>query len=432
LDVVPSAGRDNIYIYNVRNSVASELSALVSDLIKDQPSGTVAAPSAPTPAPAAAAAGALKTPAPTAPAKPAPSPVAPAAPAVRKTGKSGGAESEAGPGLRFAGTPTLIADDSRNIILLRALPADYLRLQKLLERLDNMPRQVLIEVMVAEVTLSDDWQMGIEWSMHKNGSINGSKYTNYFTSNAGIGTGTPGTAAIAGGAAATAGTQPISLAGAAAAKLNGITYSVLNSAGEVAGLINAIADNNHVSILSSPQVMVLNNETATVNVGSSVPIVTSQTGDIASTTNLNQTIQYKDVGVILKVTPKINYDGIIILSLDQQVSSAESNTLSGVQSPTISNRQLSTKLAVRDGQSIFMGGLISNQVSNLDNGVPLLKDIPLLGWLFKYQQEKNEKKELLVMITPHVIESEDVLGQYVKSFNEKMDGFRKGLKGKDK
>lgn len=405
LDVIPSEGRDNIYIYNVRNSVASELTTLVNNLISDKlgTGGSSQPASAPAPAP---------------PSPSATTPVSPPAPAVRKTGKAAAAAGDdgVGPGLRFAGQPSLIADDSRNVILLRALPADYTRLVKLLERLDNMPRQVLIEVMVAEVTLSDSWSMGVEWSMHKFGKINGENYNNTFTSNTEIANGTAATAS----AAATLPTDLLTTG-------SGFTYSILNSLGDLAGVLNAIADNNDLSILSSPQVMVLNNETATVNVGESVPIVTSQTGDIASASNLNQTIQYKDVGVILKVTPKINYDGIIILNIDQQVSSAGATSEKGLQSPRISNRQLNTKLAVRDGQTIFMGGLISNNVSYSDSGVPFLKDIPLLGWLFKYQSEKKDKKELLVMITPYVIESEDVLGQYVKSFNEKMDGFRKRL-----
>jgi general secretion pathway protein D len=416
LDVIPSEGRDNIFIYNVRNSVASELAALVNDLISDQPGSGVqsqtapAAPAAPTPE-----AGAPRAVAPV-------TPVSAPAPAVRKTGKTaaeGGAEG-VGPGLRFAGQPTLIADDSRNIILLRALPADYTRLVKLLERLDNMPRQVLIEVMVAEVSLSDSWEMGIEWALHKQGKIDGRIYDSNLTSNSSFIDNGTSTAPNLHSSLLNTGT--------------GLTYSVLNTANELAGVLNAIADNNDLSILSSPQVMVLNNETATVNVGEQVPIVTSQTGDLSATvsTSVNQTIQYKDTGVILKVTPKINYDGIIILSIDQQVSSASENKLGGSSSPKISNRQLSTKLAVRDGQTIFMGGLISNNVNYVNSGIPLLMDIPLLGWLFKYQQEKKDKKELLVMITPYVIESEDVLGQYVKSFNDKMDGFRKRLKGEEK
>jgi general secretion pathway protein D len=405
LDVVQTEGRDNIYIYNVRNSVASELASLVNELIGDQTGsglGTVPSASQETDAgqPETAAAAAAAAP----------------KPAVTKTGPSATAGKFSGgeTGLRWAGEPTLIADDSRNIILLRALPADYSRLLKLLEKLDNMPRQVLIEVMVAEVVLSDSWELGVEWSLHKRGVLDGRPYKNHLTSNLNSisNTGADGNLLSHAGLAQTAA---------------GLTYSVLNSAGEAVGILNAIADDTELSILSSPQIMVLNNETATVNVGQQVPIVTSQTGDISAGTNVNQTIQYKDTGVILKVTPKINYDGIIILDINQQVSSASTNTLGGNESPVISNRELTTKLAVRDGQTIFMGGLIENNVNFVDTGIPLLKDIPLLGWLVKYQKEVKEKTELLVMITPYVIESEDVLGQYVASFNEKMNEFREKL-----
>jgi general secretion pathway protein D len=400
LDVVPTEGRDNIYIYNVRNSVASELTALINDLIGEpSPTGARAAADQKDAAtPVAADSAELVKP--------------PAATPVRKTGATSTGKAMGGENLRWAGTPSLIADDSRNIILLRALPADYSRLIKLLEKLDNMPRQVLIEVMVAEVTLSDRWELGIEWSLHKQGVLDGRAYDNRLTSNLNTIANSGTTGAINHG----------SLLDTAA----GLTYSVLDSAGQAVGILNAIADDTEVSILSSPQIMVLNNETATVNVGQQVPIVTSQTGDISST-NLNQTIQYKDTGVILKVTPKINYDGIIILDINQQVSSAGTQTLGGKDSLVISNRELNTKLAVRDGQAVFMGGLISNNVNLIDSGVPLLMDIPLLGWFFKYQKEEKKKTELLVLITPYVIESEDVLSQYVVSFNAKMQEFRDKL-----
>lgn len=402
LDVAPTEGRDNIYIYNVRNSVASELAALVSDLIGSQTKITAKTDFAPDDK-AKSSAGTSTNQA-----------TVPAAPAVTKVGKAASGKVEAGVGLRWAGEPSLIADDSRNVILLRALPADYSRLVKLLEKLDNMPRQVLIEVMVAEVALSDRWELGIEWSLSKQGVLDGRAYKNHLTSNL---------SSIANGNTTDGPITHDNLINTAA----GLTASVLHTTGEVAGILNAIADDNELSILSSPQVMVLNNETATVNVGQQVPIVTSQTGDINSS-NLNQTIQYKDTGVILKVTPKINYDGIIILEINQQVSSASENTLGGNSSPVISNRELNTKLAVRDGQTIFMGGLIENKSTIIDSGVPLLKDIPLLGWLFKYQKEEKKKTELLVMITPYVIESENVLGQYVESFNGKMQELRDKLR----
>ncbi|MDT8335991.1 MAG: secretin N-terminal domain-containing protein, partial [Desulfurivibrionaceae bacterium] len=309
LDVAPTEGRDNIYIYNVRNSVASELAALVNELISDQVGGgartvTTGAQEQDAGRTTGAAAGTTGE-----AAKPAP------AVSVTKTGSPtpAGKTGDGGSGLRWAGEPTLIADDSRNIILLRALPADYNRLLKLLEKLDNMPRQVLIEVMVAEVALSDSWELGVEWSLHKRGVLDGRPYRNNLTSNLNsIANSSADGSSIHAGLADTAA---------------GLTYSVLNSASEAVGILNAIAGDTELSILSSPQVMVLNNETATVNVGQQVPIITNQTGNTSAPDSLNQTIQYKDTGVILKVTPKINYDGIIILDINQQVSSASENTL---------------------------------------------------------------------------------------------------------
>ncbi|HHK60577.1 MAG TPA: type II and III secretion system protein, partial [Desulfobacterales bacterium] len=189
-------------------------------------------------------------------------------------------------------------------------------------------------------------------------------------------------------------------------------------------LLNMLAENNNLSVLSSPQILVLNNETATVNVGDQVPIVTSQITDTANNTTSNQTIQYKDTGTILNVTPRINYDGIILLEVDQQVSQVNEALSTGVNSPTISTRQVKTKLAVKDGQTILIGGLIRRKKTDNETGVPFLKDVPVLGSLFKYQVRGDEKTELLIMITPYVIENEDVLDQYIREFREKTRGLR--------
>jgi len=390
LDVVPMQGRDNIYIYNVRNSVASELAELVNSLISENTAERPAAttPSRPQPE------GEERAQAPEAE-----RPVAVSASRSRRGGAGRLSSS-----LQFTGQPVLIADDGRNVILLRAMPADYSRLMKLLERLDNLPRQVLIEVMVAEVKLNDSWKFGVEWALKDTGlNVNHLDYTQTFT---------------------TSYNQVLdNVAG-------GFTYSVVNSTERFIGLLNALADTSDVSILSSPQVMVLNNETATVNVGQEVPIVTTETLNDESGGNNTRTIQYRDTGIILTVTPRINYNGIIILDIDQQVSEAlTENTTSGIDSPVILNRQLKTKLAVKDGQSILMGGLIEKKTEAGENGVPYAKDIPLMGWLFKYQSETNRNTELLIMITPYVIESEDVLDQYIREFKKKMNDLREKLTG---
>jgi general secretion pathway protein D len=173
--------------------------------------------------------------------------------------------------------------------------------------------------------------------------------------------------------------------------------------------------------------MVLNNETATVNVGQEVPIATSQTVSSDITVQDVQTIQYRDTGIILTVTPRINDDGNIIMDIEQQVSVLSEETVSGIDSPLFKKRQLKTKLAVKDGQPILMGGLIDSITQKTKSGVPGLKDVPLLGWLFKYESEETVKNELLILITPYVIDSEDVFAQYIREFDKTMTELRKEL-----
>jgi len=429
LDVVPAEGRDPVFLYNVRNSVASELAALVNAFLSG---GEIPAPERMKSGldletgkglnKSAFSGGTGDTPAKTLAGQTSsgsglkPDAVADAPGAAASVGKSEGlgktGSLRTGTGkrnaknatsLQFGGEPSLLADDGRNIILIRAERADYLRLLKLLERLDNLPSQVLIEVLVAEVTLKDSWQFGIEWAL-KNSKlkINDSQYNQRFVSN-------------------------FKDIAAPAATTYGFAYSAVNSSGDIVALLNALADQTDVSLLSSPQILVLNNEQAFVNVGDQVPIVTSESVPQTSTDLRTSTVQYKDTGTILKVRPRINYDGLIILDIHQQVSAASENTLGGTTSPIISTRELKTKLAVKNGQSIMMGGLIKKGNTNSQSKIPLLGDIPLLGWAFKYEKQSNDKTELLVMITPYVIESDDVLEQYIKKFQEKMQGLRKGL-----
>jgi len=377
LDVVPSQGRDNIYIYNVRNSVASDLESLVSSLISEKGAGGSSKPVISTPA--------AKDSKSTGGAKP------------QKTTRSSSTAST--PTLHFIGEPILFADDSRNVILIRAMPADYSRILKLLERLDNIPRQVLIEVLVAEVKLSDELRFGIEWALEDNEHITKQNYRGNiqtdFNTEENIGA--------------------------------GITLSIFNSADDIRAFLKALASDNHVNVLSSPHVMVLNNETATVNVGQEVPIVTTESISDSTTTSNVRTVQYRDTGIILTVTPRINYDGIIILEVEQQVSDISEETVEGIQSPIIRNREIKTKVAVKDGQPILMGGLIQTDEESSQSGVPGFKDIPVLGWLFKYESKKTTKTELLVLITPYVIESEDVLDQYIAEFQKRMVELRKEI-----
>jgi len=383
LDVIPSQDRDNIYIYNVRNSVASGLAELINQLLTEEtPTSTKTTGKKTT--------SASKTPTPGQKTSMA---------ATKKSDTRTTSTGKSLPSLRFVGEPVVFGDDDRNVILIRALPADYIRIVKLLERLDNLPRQVLVEVLVAEIVLQNELDLGLEWFLTSN------KYA-LGTSFSAVGMTTDG--------------YP-----------NGFSYSF--SAGNVEGFLQALATRSNFTILSSPQILVLNNEKASVNVGKQVPIVTSITENENSTTTdsdarqVDKTVQYKDTGVILEVTPQINYNGIILLEVSQTVSSVEKNNTSDISSPIISNRELKTKLAVKNGQSILMGGMIDRNTTTTQSGVPFLMDIPILGNLFKYQYDKEVKTELIVLITPYVIETEDVLDQYTRDFEEKMKQLRPEL-----
>ncbi|MFZ5765960.1 MAG: type II secretion system secretin GspD [Thermodesulfobacteriota bacterium] len=386
LDVEPSQDRDNIYIYNVRNSVASELSELINELLTEkepQSSETVARtskdplssslPDRDDPAAARAKATTQQS-------------------ARKKTTAEGGKAPLSS--LRFVGTPVVFANDDRNIILIRALPADYSRIVKLLERLDNLPRQVLVEVLIAEIELQNELELGVEWFVSSQKWSLGTQFS---------AVGMTGENAFPSG------------------------FSYAFSYGDVEGFLQALATKSDFAILSSPQVLVLNNEKATVNVGKQVPIVTTVTENITTTSQVDKTVQYQDTGVILEVTPQINYNGIILLEVSQTVSKAQENTTSDISSPEISKRELTTKLAVKNGQTILMGGMIDKNTSTIKSGVPLLMDIPLLGNIFKYQKDTTRKTELLIIITPFVIESEDVLDQYVRAFEERMARLRPHL-----
>ncbi|MCK9294771.1 MAG: type II secretion system secretin GspD [Desulfobulbaceae bacterium] len=394
LDVVPSQDRDNIYIYNVRNSVASGLAELMNQLLtEEQPTSQKTTEKKTTPSSQTKDQKATTDQKATKASK--------SSSSKKTSSKSTTPTGNTLTSLRFMGEPVVFADDDRNVILIRALPTDYIRIVKLLERLDNLPRQVLVEVLVAEIQLINELDLGLEWFLTSN------KYA-FGTSFAAVGKSTSTVNGV------TSTSYP-----------GGFSYSF--NYGDVEGFLQTLASRNNLTVLSSPQILVLNNEKASVNVGKQVPIVTTVTENTNTINQVDKTVQYKDTGVILEVTPQINYNGIILLEVSQTVSKAEENTLSDISSPVISKRELQTKLAVKNGQSILMGGLIDRNTSTTQSGIPFLMDIPVLGNLFKYQKDHEDKTELIVLITPYVIESEDVLDKYAQDFEVKMKQLRPEL-----
>ncbi len=275
-----------------------------------------------------------------------------------------------------------------NTLIIQGTADQYSQWIGLLRELDKPARSALIEMTVAEVTLTDSLNLGVEWALN-NGS-----------STAHVVGGTLGNLGLATG---------------------GLSFNLVN--GNVKAALNALAGNKRAQILSSPRIMARNGETATISVGQQVPILTSQqtTGTtIPGVPGVTQTIQYKDTGIILKVKPVIHAGGRIDVDVSQEVSSAGTTTTGVSSSPTFSNRKIETKLSIQDGATVLLAGLISGNNSRQNNGVPLVKDIPLLGALFRNQADTNDKTELIVLITPYIVEDDQTAQSITQAFRNQL------------
>jgi general secretion pathway protein D len=205
---------------------------------------------------------------------------------------------------------------------------------------------------------------------------------------------------------------------------SGFNYAILNGVGDVRVILNAFSSDNHLSVLSTPRVLAKSGSEARIEVGTEVPIVTSQgstnTIQNAGTTGILQSIDYRKTGVLLAVRPVIHAANRIDLTVSQEVSAALPNTTPGISTPLIQNRNVATELSLSDGQTVVIGGLISETRTASDSGVPYLKDLPGVGNLFRNQSLSKEKTELLVFITPYVISGDADAAAITEQFQEQM------------
>lgn len=285
---------------------------------------------------------------------------------------------------------SVVVDVSTNMLIFQSNQDEYSQLIALLQTLDRPTRSALIEVTVAELSVDDKSQLGVEWLANQ---------------------------ALSNGATITSGTS-----GGLSIGTAGFNFRVFDSASTLRFVLNALASDNKATVLSSPRVLARNGETATIQVGQEVPIVTSQQSTGATnntgTAQVLQTIQYRNTGVILKVKPVIHSSDQIDLDVTQEVSAAQSTSTGVNNSPTFSTRKVDTKLTLRNGATVLLGGLISDETSRGSAGIPLLKDIPGLGALFSTQSGSGARRELVVLITPYVInddhEAESVTAAFRK------------------
>lgn len=375
LDERAEMGTD-IHVYFVENVKAEDVASVLNQIYTENKKA--AAKTAPFKA------GEAKK---NAPAKPAPS------------GKGAEASGE------LEGEVRIIADKASNALVIMATPEDYKTISLTVRKLDVVPRQVMIEVLIAEITLGDSLQHGIAWWLqHEEVKVPtlGGNLSNRTILNSEI------------------------------LKLpaSGFGYALLDSANNIRTLLSLLANDSRLNVLSAPNIVASNNQKATISVGSQVPIVTSEYVPLATTSeeqnqsSTSRTIQYRDTGVLLTVTPHINSSRLITLELSQEVSDAQETTTGVTSTPTIFKRKAETSIVVHDGQTALIGGLIQERKSVSHSGIPFLKDIPILGWIFGGKTTSVNRTELLVLLTPRVVIEREEMDQVTREMMNKINSLK--------
>jgi general secretion pathway protein D len=334
------------------------------------------------------------------------------------------------------GEINIVVDETNNALVIRAFHRDYKAILETVKKLDIYPKQVLIEVLMAEITLDDANRFGVEWGRFVD-SLAAGKYRQAISTGA-----IPMTPATT-----TTPAVPIdaSLAFAGAGVWR---YSIVEVAGGLSAAIKVAATENRLKIISSPNLLASNNKEAKMQVGKSQPILTSTYAYGSSTTSgtplststtpttglLEGTIEYKDIGIILTITPRISDGGLITLELQIEKSDvAESPPLGNIQNiPVFSKKTAKTVASVLEGQTIVIAGLIEDSKNVIKSGVPLLSKIPILGALFGFQEYIYKKTELVVLLTPHIITDHIQSRSLTEEFKEKVKGLREVLEKKEK
>lgn len=269
------------------------------------------------------------------------------------------------------------SDDTNNAILVYGTPREYALIEDALRKLDILPFQVFIEAAITEVSLTDDLRFGLQWNFSPDGS-NGTL---------------------------TESTTSLNLV----RNVPGFSFAFAPSS-TINGVLNTLESRTKVNVVSAPKLLVLNNQTAVLQVGDQVPIATqNSTSTIDPNAPTINSIEYRDTGVILKVTPRVNASGLVLLDVAQEVSDVNTTAArgAGINSPTISTRRISTSVAVQDGEVLALGGLIRNTQTKGRVGLPFLSQIPFIGGLFGRQATGENKIELIVLLKPRVIRTVD-------------------------
>ncbi|MDP3520560.1 MAG: type II secretion system secretin GspD [Hydrogenophaga sp.] len=308
--------------------------------------------------------------------------------------------------VNLPGGVRVMADEVNNALLIYGLPSDFEIIESAMKRLDLPPTQVLIEATIVEVTLSDDMKYGLQWvfsDKNRGGYSGGGAFT---------------TGGLASTTLNNLGSNVVNnLFGAAS---GGFTYTLSNALG-VRAVLNTLASKSLIKVISSPSLMVLDNHTARIAVGDQQPVRVGET--VTSVGTVTSNIQYKDTGVALQVTPSVNASDYVTMSILQSVTDVGAVD-DATQQRSFLQRQFDSKVAVKSGETIVLGGLIRDNTTDSNSGLPGLKDVPVLGALFGGTTQASKRTELIVLITPSVARSGQDITMIGEELRQRMNSLR--------
>ncbi|WP_295404332.1 type II secretion system secretin GspD [uncultured Thiocystis sp.] len=299
--------------------------------------------------------------------------------------------------IEMSSSVSIVADAVNNSLLVRSNPRDFKKILDALKQLDIVPLQVLVEATIVEITLTGNLQYGVQWELF-GPSVKGKAFASLDGSlddatTAGIKTSFPG-----------------------------FNWALISNPGTIRATLSALAGENLVNVLSSPSVMVLDNQTAKIQVGQEVPVATSQQQSTSTTDRVINTIEYRDTGVMLSVKPRVTPGGLVQMEIEQEVSTVAPTKSSTLDSPTFQTRNITSSVAVRSNQAVVLGGLIQDQRTDGKQGVPGLYSLPFVGALFGERTKQADRTELVVVLTPKVISSDQDIESVTEDFRSKVRG----------
>jgi len=334
-----------------------------------------------------------------------------------------------GPPPIFKQEVRIVADDVTNSLVVLATKRDYQLILDVVKRLDVVPRQVVLEVTIAEITLNKDLAFGVEYALAEGrlnkaipGDFQGNSDPNTVSlfKNRAPGSAAPGAHSL-GGLVGTASRLPTTGA-----------FAVLSDRNHFNIFINALQGRTNVKMLSTPHIVAADNREAHILVGQSIPILTSSststglTGTVGATINA---VQYRDTGKILTILPQVNSKGLVNLQVRQEVSAVLAGpsglAFGNTNSPAFSTREAETTVVVQDGDSVLIGGIIDDTITHTRTGIPFMMDIPVFGRLFRTETDNTDRTELIVLITPYVIRNRDEAREVTGDFTDRIEGFKR-------